>query len=81
MSDDAISRIFIKLDLANERLARVETMLEEREKRADQERDRQQDLEARLLILEQTKSGAFGAKSAIAWLATFAIAVYGAFRN
>lgn len=81
MGDDVISRIFDKLDLANERLARVETMLAEREKRAEQERVRQQDIECRLLVLEKTKSGFMGAKSIIAWLVTTAIAIYGAFRH
>jgi hypothetical protein len=81
VSDDVISRIFGKLDLANERLARVETMLEEREKRADRERERQQDIECRLLVLEKTRSGFAGAKSIVAWLVTTAIAVYGTFRN
>lgn len=81
MSDDVTSRIFDKLDLANERLARVETMLAEREKYAEQERKRQCDIEGRLLVLEKTKSGFMGAKSLIAWLVTTIIAIYGAFRH
>jgi hypothetical protein len=81
VSDDVIGRLFDKLDLANERLARVETMLAEREKHAEREHIRQQGIECRLLVLEKTRSGFAGAKSIVAWLVTTAIAVYGTFRH
>lgn len=51
MSDDAIQRLFSKIDDLSDRLARVETMLEERQ---------------------------INIAGIIAWLATTAIAVYGA---
>lgn len=51
MSDDAIQRLFSKIDDLSDRLARVETMLEERQ---------------------------INIAGIIAWLATTAIAVFGA---
>ena len=54
MSDDAIQRLFNKIDDLADRLARVETMLEEREKKQ------------------------MNIAGIIAWIATTAIAVYGA---
>jgi hypothetical protein len=54
VGDDIIQRLFNKIDNLSDRLARVETMLEEREKK-------------------QTNIAGI-----IAWIATTAIAIYGA---
>jgi chromosome segregation ATPase len=65
VSDDVIQRLFNKIDNLSDRLARVETMLEEREKA--------------LIKLElEREKGQKNYKGLFAWLVTTAIAVYAA---
>ena len=81
MSDDAISKIFDKVDLINQRLARVETILAERERRCDDEHILTKEMDNRVNQLEQAKTGFMSTRSLLAWLTTTAIAFYGVFKN
>lgn len=85
MSDDVLGKLFDKLDGISDRMARVETMLKEREKRCDNERDELRalrlevnSLKGEVDDLEKEKSILTGARGITAWLITTLIAVWGA---
>lgn len=84
MGDDTIVRLFKKLDDLSERMARVETKIDEHNKYASgleqnigQIRDEITGHEKRINELEQAKAGASSIKEFIGWIAAVAATLWG----
>lgn len=74
---DTLGRLFDKLDKLNERLARVEALVEERNERSRSQGKINDDFEQRIKSLEESKVALFGIKGFLAWLVVTAITIYG----
>ncbi len=77
MSEEQSIKLYEKLSDIAERVARMETMLREREKENERIILTQKDHERRIKALEDKQSKFFGAKEFAAWLLTTALAVWG----
>lgn len=84
MGDDTIVRLFKKLDDLSERMARVETKIDEHNKYAsglEQDigliREEITEHERRLSELEQAKAGAVSIKEFVGWIVAIAATVWG----
>lgn len=74
---DTLGRLFDKLDKINERLARVETLIAERNKREEQLLTRLNALENEVKELRDNQSILSGAKGILAWLIAMGIGLWG----
>ena len=77
MSEDTIRRLFAKVDIISERLARLDTRIEERDRRCQDYSHTIDDLAKRTHDLELAGSQAGGARHFFVWLIATAIALYG----
>lgn len=84
MGDDTIVRLFKKLDDLSERMARVETKIDEHNKYASgleqnigQIREEITGHEKRINELEQAKAGAVSIKEFVGWIAAVAATLWG----
>lgn len=77
---DTLGRLFDKLDKINERLARVETLIAERNKREEQLLTRLNALENEVKELRDNQSILSGARGIVAWLVAVGIALWGAIK-
>lgn len=77
MGDDNLRRVFDKLDVISERLARVETLLAEREKLCVAQQEYVDDMQRQIQELEKGSSSFKGTVAFVAWIVTTGIAVLG----
>ena len=77
MSEDTIRRLFAKVDTISERLARLDTRIEERDRHCRDIAHTIDDLGKRTHDLELAGSQLGGARTFFVWLAATAIALYG----
>ena len=78
MSDDVVARLVEKMNEMTDRLARIEAMLQEKQKFCDIEHSKSAEMCKCLQEIKEKASFFEGAKAFIAWLITSAIAIYGA---
>lgn len=77
MADETIRRIFDALDRQRQQLARVETLLEAREKVCDMQDDKITKLETRVSLLERSRSVFSGGLGFAAWAISTIIMLLG----
>ena len=77
MSEDTIRRLFAKVDIISERLARLDTRIEERDRRCRDYSHTIDELTKRTHDLELAGSHEGGARQFFVWLIATSIALYG----
>lgn len=77
MADETIRRLFDKIDSLREQVARLETMLEEKEKVCEMKFGQLEKLDTRVSILERSRSFFSGGFGFLAWIISTVLMVLG----